>query len=243
MTNLTGHKLPTAYPSRRAWLHVVVRDRAGRSVFESGALTPAGRSSATTTTTIGSGSSRTTARSRSPDQVQIYESIMRDAYGAVTTGLLSGLDYAKDSRILPSGFDKRTASRDIAVARRCRERSCVRRRLASDSLHPRRHAGRRALSDRSGALVSADQLSLGAEPPPATGSRDGPVRLVLRVDGRCFGHRARARQRYRAVMTRSSRVVYNARRNRVPLLPCSVARMLQSYHLHFIHSEHASPSA
>lgn len=24
--NLSGHKLPTAYPSRRAWLHVVVRD-------------------------------------------------------------------------------------------------------------------------------------------------------------------------------------------------------------------------
>ena len=27
--NLTGHKLPTGYPSRRAWLHVTVRDRAG----------------------------------------------------------------------------------------------------------------------------------------------------------------------------------------------------------------------
>ena len=27
--NLGGHKLPTAYPSRRAWLHVTVRDRNG----------------------------------------------------------------------------------------------------------------------------------------------------------------------------------------------------------------------
>src|ERR1700719_1415915 len=36
--NLTGHKLPTAYPSRRVWLHVVIRDRNGQVVFESGAL-------------------------------------------------------------------------------------------------------------------------------------------------------------------------------------------------------------
>jgi hypothetical protein len=36
--NLTGHKLPTAYPSRRAWLHVVVQDRDGRIIFESGTL-------------------------------------------------------------------------------------------------------------------------------------------------------------------------------------------------------------
>ena len=27
--NLSGHKLPTGYPSRRVWLHVVVRDVAG----------------------------------------------------------------------------------------------------------------------------------------------------------------------------------------------------------------------
>ena len=40
--NLTGHKFPTAYPSRRAWLHVVVRDRNGHTAFESGALRPDG---------------------------------------------------------------------------------------------------------------------------------------------------------------------------------------------------------
>ena len=36
--NKDGHKLPTAFPSRRAWLHFVVRDSSGKTVFESGAL-------------------------------------------------------------------------------------------------------------------------------------------------------------------------------------------------------------
>jgi hypothetical protein len=40
--NLTGHKLPTAYPSRRAWLHVRVQDGNHRTVFESGGLNPDG---------------------------------------------------------------------------------------------------------------------------------------------------------------------------------------------------------
>jgi hypothetical protein len=115
VTNLTGHKLPTAYPSRRAWLHVVVRDRSGEMVFESGALTRAGR-------IVGNDNDDDRLRYEphyreitQPGQVQIYESIMRDPYGAVTTGIVSGIGYLKDSRILPRGFDKATADRDIAV--------------------------------------------------------------------------------------------------------------------------------
>jgi hypothetical protein len=52
---------------------------------------------------------------RGGDQVQIYESILGDVNGAVTTGLLSGVRYLKDNRLLPLGFDKRTAEPDIAV--------------------------------------------------------------------------------------------------------------------------------
>jgi hypothetical protein len=47
--------------------------------------------------------------------VQIYESILGDPDGHVTTGLLSAVRYLKDNRLLPRGFDKQTAEPDIAV--------------------------------------------------------------------------------------------------------------------------------
>ena len=52
----------------------------------------------------------------SPEQVQIYEPILKDAAGHVTTGLSAATGYLKDNRLLPSGFQKQTASQDIAVA-------------------------------------------------------------------------------------------------------------------------------
>ena len=52
---------------------------------------------------------------REPDQVQIYEPILHDEHGNVTTSLLAAVGYAKDNRLLPHGFDKATASPDIAV--------------------------------------------------------------------------------------------------------------------------------
>jgi hypothetical protein len=113
--NLAGHKLPTAYPSRRSWLHVTVRDRAGALVFESGGITPAGL-------IRGNDNDEDPARVephhreiRSASAVQIYESVMGDAAGAPTTGLLKGTRYLKDNRLLPRGFDKATADGDIAV--------------------------------------------------------------------------------------------------------------------------------
>jgi hypothetical protein len=113
--NLTGHKLPTGYPSRRAWLHVTARDAQGRVLFESGGVAPTGA-------IAGNASDEDAARYephyeeiRSADEVQIYESVMVDARGAPTTGLLQGVRYVKDSRLLPRGFDKSTAPADVAV--------------------------------------------------------------------------------------------------------------------------------
>ena len=49
------------------------------------------------------------------DQVQIYEPIMLNTDEEVTYTLLWAFSYAKDNRLLPSGFDKVSASGDIAV--------------------------------------------------------------------------------------------------------------------------------
>ena len=115
LRNLTGHKLPTGYPSRRAWLHVVVRDRAGRIVFESGAIAPngsiAGNDNDADPLTVEPHYSEI----REAGQVQIYESVMRDASGRPTTGLLRAVGYLKDNRLLPRGFDKSNADPRIAV--------------------------------------------------------------------------------------------------------------------------------
>lgn len=113
--NLTGHKLPTAYPSRRAWLHVVVRDAGGRVIFESGALRPDGSIVGNPNDADPLQYERHFDVITSPDQVQIFESILKDSQGRVTTGLISAVGYLKDNRILPLGFDKQTAQQDIAV--------------------------------------------------------------------------------------------------------------------------------
>jgi hypothetical protein len=113
--NLGGHKLPTAYPSRRAWLHVTVRDRAGNVVFESGALDPTGSIHGNDNDEDASRFEPHYTEITRPDQVQVYESVMVGADGAVTTGLLTALRYVKDNRLLPRGFDKGTAGKDVAV--------------------------------------------------------------------------------------------------------------------------------
>ncbi len=113
--NLTGHKLPTGYPSRRAWLHVTVRDRSGRVVFESGALAPNGAIAGNDNDADALGVEPHHTEIRASEQVQIYESVMGDAAGRPTTGLLTGVRYLKDNRLVPRGFDKSHADPWIAV--------------------------------------------------------------------------------------------------------------------------------
>lgn len=113
--NLAGHKLPTGYPSRRSWIHLIVSDSNGHIAFESGRLEATGR--------IAGNDNDDKAAAYEPHydeitlsgQVQIYESVMADLQGQVTTGLLSATGFLKDNRLLPHGFDKSSAGEAIAV--------------------------------------------------------------------------------------------------------------------------------
>ncbi len=113
--NLAGHKLPSAYPSRRAWLRFVVLDRNGTAIFESGHLNPDGSIAGNDNDADKSRFEPHYAEIRSSEEVQIYESILGDPEGRVTTVLLAGTQYLKDNRILPVGFGKDSADEDIAV--------------------------------------------------------------------------------------------------------------------------------
>jgi hypothetical protein len=113
--NLGGHKLPTAYPSRRVWIHLVLYDRDQRVLFESGALNRDGSIAGNDNDADPQRYEPHYARITQPDQVQIYEAILKDPSGRVTTGLLSAVDYLKDNRLLPHGFDKSSVPAEIAV--------------------------------------------------------------------------------------------------------------------------------
>jgi hypothetical protein len=114
--SLTGHKFPTGFPSRRAWLHVSVADAAGRVVFESGRPEADGRIAGNDADERADGVEPHHERIVSPEQVQIYEAIMLDTDGAPTYTLLRGARYGKDNRLLPAGFLAATAPADVAVA-------------------------------------------------------------------------------------------------------------------------------
>ena len=97
--NLTGHKFPTGYPSRRAWLEVQVRI-GDRVVFTSGAVGADGR-------LLGVehelGMPHVDLVERE-DQVVVYELVATDPDGAPTTFLTRMVGKQKDNRLLPRGY-------------------------------------------------------------------------------------------------------------------------------------------
>lgn len=97
--NLTGHKFPTGFPSRRSWLQLKLSANDGTTVFESGAWDASGE-------IVGLSKPFEPHRDviRTSSQTAIYQSLMADVDGDITWILLRGAEYAKDNRIPPAGF-------------------------------------------------------------------------------------------------------------------------------------------
>ncbi|QDU65209.1 multiheme c-type cytochrome [Engelhardtia mirabilis] len=108
--NLTGHKLPSAHPTRRAWLRVVVRDESGQVLFASGDVDSRGRILGADGQPLGSelaGGPIEPHRDsiRTGDEVATYQAVMADSNGEPTHTLMRGAKWYVDDRLLPAGWD------------------------------------------------------------------------------------------------------------------------------------------
>jgi hypothetical protein len=109
--NEVGHKFPTGFPARRAWLHVKVIGDDGAVIFESGNYNDRGRIVAgngeilDTEKAAGGFEPHHDVITRS-DQVQIYESVMADIDGKRTPRLMRAQHHVKDNRLLPLGWQR-----------------------------------------------------------------------------------------------------------------------------------------
>lgn len=110
-----GHKFPTGIPCRRAWINFRILDNTGTIIFESGKPYQDGSIAGNINDSDINRFHPHYETITSPDQVQIYETIMADSDGEVTYTLLRAGSYLKDNRILPPGFDKSMVTKDIAV--------------------------------------------------------------------------------------------------------------------------------
>jgi len=98
--NLTGHKFPTGYPARRAWLQVEVRS-GSELLFECGAFDEEGRLVGVTDELA---LAHVTRIERASD-VLVWELVAADADGEATVDLGAMATRKKDNRLLPKGWD------------------------------------------------------------------------------------------------------------------------------------------
>jgi hypothetical protein len=113
--NESGHKTPTAYPSRRLWIHFKVTDSNNDVVFESGRINADGSIDSANADTDQTDFEPHYEMITAADQVQIYEPVVGDTDGNVTYTLLRSAYYIKDNRLTPRGFDKFNVPDDVAV--------------------------------------------------------------------------------------------------------------------------------
>jgi hypothetical protein len=110
ISSLVGHKLPTGYPARRAWLRIRVRDASGAVLIASGEHDPDGaildgRGRVAPFERVGGPVEPHRSHIASADEVLIYEPVLHDAAGLPTWRLTLAAGYLKDNRLLPAGWD------------------------------------------------------------------------------------------------------------------------------------------
>lgn len=110
ITNLGGHKFPSGYPARRAFVELTVTDALGNTLFSSGGWDP-------NYEVVGHGPGWMPHFDviRQPQQAQIYEMVMGDVNGDKTTVLLRAKENLKDNRIPPLGFTTSHISYDTTL--------------------------------------------------------------------------------------------------------------------------------
>ncbi len=99
LTNLAGHKFPSGYPSRRSFIEFLVKNEAGDTLFISGKMDENFEVYGQNATYEPHYQSI-----NSEEQVQIYELVMGDVNGDVTTVLVRADHPIKDNRLPPKGF-------------------------------------------------------------------------------------------------------------------------------------------
>jgi len=102
LRNKAGHKFPSGYPARRAWIEVVAHQNED-TLWHSGGWGPGGVLSGVDEDGLSSYESHFQIVD-SEDQVQVYELVAVDVNGNPTNVLEQAAASAKDNRLLPLGF-------------------------------------------------------------------------------------------------------------------------------------------
>ncbi len=100
LLNKAGHKFPSGYPSRRAWVEFEVKNEMGQTIFHSGKTSP-DYSLPDEDPNFEPHYNTITAST----QVQIYEMVPADVLGNFTNVLERGFIAIKDNRLAPQGFN------------------------------------------------------------------------------------------------------------------------------------------